>query len=87
MGENQEIALKLREDEDFKKGYNDAFTYLGAAYNRLLYDDPDPVLKEARKLAPALEKQNVSIGLGGGDHTAVAVYMLTFYKYVKDNWS
>jgi hypothetical protein len=87
MGKNKEIALQLREDEDFKNGYNDAFSYLGTLYNRLPSDDPDPIIQKAKELAPKLKEQNKALGiLDGDDHVAVAIFMLTIHKYVKEKW-
>lgn len=87
MGKNPGIHSQLMENQDYKNGIQDGTTYIGVLYNKLKPDDPDPILVKARELAPQLEKQNESIGLGGGDHLGVAVYMLTFYKYVQDKWA
>ena len=79
--------MEVVNDKDYKKGYNEAMIYLGIAYNRLPLDDPDPIIPKAKELAPKLKQQNESLGISdGGDHLAVAVYMLTFYKYVGDKW-
>ncbi len=76
------------ENHDYKNGTQDGFTYIGSVYKKLKPDDPDPILAKAKELAPKLKEQNEAIGLSDGDddHLAVAVYMLTFYKYVKNKW-
>ena len=86
MSENIDEAIKLRNNKDYRQGLEDSTTFLGVTYNKLKHNDPDPILAEARKLAPQLEKQNASLGLGSGDHLPAAILMLTFVKYVKEKW-
>ena len=87
VGKNPEIHSQLMKNKDYINGAQDGFTYIGIIYNKLKPDDPDPILVKARELAPKLKQQNESLGLfDGGEHLAGAVYMLTFYKYVKDKW-
>ena len=87
IGKNPEINAQLMENQDYKNGTQDGFTYIGSIYKKLKPDDPDPILAKAKELAPKLKEQNEALGLfDGDDHLAAAVYMLTFYKYVRDKW-
>ena len=86
MSNDINIVLALRDDKDFKQGQEDSTTFVGTLYKKLRPDDPDPILAKARHLAPKLQEQNEFLSIGGGDHLPVAVYMLTFYEYVKNNW-
>ena len=47
---------KLNSNKDFKQGMNDATTVIGVVYGFFKPDDPDPILKEAKKMA---EKQKI----------------------------
>lgn len=86
MSKDISIALALRDDSDFKQGQEDSTTFVGTVYKKLRPDDPDPILAKARDLAPKLQEQNDFLSMGGGDHLAVAIYLLTFNEYVKNNW-
>ena len=88
MGRDISLALELRDDNSFKKGQEDSTTFVGTLFNKLRPDDPDPVLEKARKLAPKLAKENIALGLPSSENLdlATAVYMLTFYEYIKENW-
>ena len=86
MSKDINIALTLRDDNDFKQGQEDSTSFVGTVYKKLRPDDPDPILAKARELAPKLKEQNEFLSVGGGDHLAVAIYVLTFYEYIKNNW-
>ena len=65
----------------FKKGMDDATTLVGVSYGFLKPDDPDPVLKNAKKIAAAtgdlLPGSTNNSKLGG------AVLTLTLHDYIK----
>ena len=83
------IALEFRDNVKSRQGYEDSTSFVAIAYNKLKPDDPDPIIVEARKLAPKLAEQNENLGVTGNEneHLATAIYMLTFYKYVREIWN
>ena len=88
------VDLAVRErvlgSDDFKKGQNDAISWVGTLYQRLPENDPDPLIQEAKQLAKTLDKEVHPIGtrqertLGA---LGAAFFMLTIFKYVKRKWS
>tara|TARA_B100001248_G_C27261097_1_gene398465 strand:- start:130 stop:663 length:534 start_codon:yes stop_codon:yes gene_type:complete len=70
-----------KRSKDFKKGMDDATTLVGVSYGFLKPDDPDPILKKAKKIAAAtgdlLPGSTNNSKLGG------AVLTLTLHDYIK----
>lgn len=80
---------KLNSNKDFKQGMNDATTFIGVVYGFLKPDDPDPILKEAKKMSEKTE--DMSYMFGGGDrspnaHLGGCVTMLTLFGYIKKKY-
>ena len=84
--EGTEKILKLNENKEFKRGINDLTMAFGAAYGLLKPDDPDPILKSARKLAEGTKSLTPFLGGNEGSRLAGAVAALTFNQHIKKKW-
>ena len=78
---------KLINDPSYQRGQNDAVTLVGITYNLLSPDDDDPIILEAKKLAPKLAQ--ITSGIFEEDPSSdlsLAVTELTINKHIKENW-
>lgn len=77
-----------KNNSDFQRAYNDASTLVGVIYGILNPKDEDPILVEAKKLAPTLEKgmAGMSESVRPGDALVAAVSMLTIEKHVRTKY-
>ena len=85
-----EVRNQIWSSEPYREGYNAAILVVGAAYNRLYPDDPDPILAEAKPLAIMIEKssiQDLDPLQNKINSLAAAITILTINKYVTDKWS
>ena len=85
-----EVRDQIWSSEPYREGYNAAILVVGAAYNRLYPDDPDPILAEAKPLAIMIEKSSIQdlYPLQNKiSSLAAAITILTINKYVTDKWS
>ena len=67
----------------FKKGMDDATTLVGVSYGFLKPDDPDPVLKKAKKLASKTDDILNMPGSTKNSKLGGAVLALTLHNYIK----
>jgi len=82
-----EKILKLNENKEFKRGINDLTMAFGAAYGLLKPDDPDPILKSARKLAEGTKSLTPFLGESNErSRLAGAVAALTFHVHIRNKW-
>ena len=82
-----EKILKLNENKEFKRGINDLATAFGVAYGLLKPDDPDPILKSAKKLAEGTKSLTYFFGQSNERSSlAGAVVALTFHAYIRQKW-
>ena len=85
--EGTEKILKLNENKEFKRGINDLTTAFGVAYGLLKPDDPDPILKSAKKLAEGTKSLTFFFGQSNERSSlAGAVVALTFHAYIRKKW-
>ena len=90
--EGTEKILKLNENKEFKRGINDLTTIFGVAYGLLKPDDPDPILKSARKLAEGTKSLTSILGKSNDPKVnersslAGAVAALTLHVHIKNKW-
>lgn len=69
--------------KNFKNGMNDATTLVGVTYGFLKPDDPDPVLKKAKKLAANIDDFLDMPGSTKNSKLGGAVLTLTLHNYIK----
>ena len=82
-----EKILKLNENKEFKRGINDLTTAFGIAYGLLKPDDPDPILKSARKLAEGTKSLTSFLGQSNEKSSlAGAVVALTLHVHIRKKW-
>ena len=82
-----EKILKLNENKEFKRGINDLTTIFGVAYGLLKPDDPDPILKSAKKLAEGTKSLTFFFGQSNERSSlAGAVVALTCHAYIRKKW-
>ena len=82
-----EKILKLNENKEFKRGINDLATAFGVAYGLLKPDDPDPILKAARKLAEGTKSLTSFLGKSNERSSlAGAVAALTLHVHIRKKW-
>ena len=85
--EGTEKILKLNENKEFKRGINDLTMAFGAAYGLLKPDDPDPILKSAKKLAEGTKSLTFFFGQSNERSSlAGAVVVLTFHAHIRKKW-
>ena len=82
MAQSQKNMEETMSSREFGEGNNAAITLVGSSYNRLLPDDPDPILAEARTLAKKLANAAGQDGALGA-----AIVMITIRSYVSSKWS
>ena len=80
---NPERFKDLESSKDFKNGMNDATTLVGVSYGFLKPDDPDPVLKKAKKLASKTDDILNMPGSTKNSKLGGAVLALTLHNYIK----
>ena len=83
-----EKVIKITKSKEFLRGSHDVSTIFGVAYGILKPDDPDPILKKARKIASSETEIMMSIVPKSSENSrlAGAVGFLTLFPHIKKKY-
>ena len=83
-----EKVIKLNKSKEFLRGTNDVTTVFGVTYGILKPDDPDPILKKARKIASSETEIMMSIIPESSENSrlAGAVGFLTLFAHIQKKY-
>ena len=79
----QKLNNLTNNDNEFKRGINDATTIVGLIYGILNEDDPDPILQQAKNLKDKFDKEE---GMSDNSFLAYLVSRMTIFKHIEENY-
>lgn len=79
----QKLNNLTNNDNEFKRGINDATSIVGLIYGILNEDDPDPILQQAKNLKDKFDKEE---GMSDNSFLVYVVSRMTIFKHIEENY-